>query len=234
MLRKLWLAGMCGIVGLMLMYSQAPIEAQGKKDELAKQVQQLKKALAESHQHFNKLKADFDFYKKKHAVSLRVQKDLDAAHQTIRDRDATIVVLQNKSPTAVADLTKENSALRKRVRELTAIQKAPFIHTAILRLKKADDAQVKRVYDEVAKTIAKIDGVRNVYLGKPAENGTPELAQKGYQLGVVVLLDDADALQKYLDDPLLKQFKDKMSDYWERPLIYDFQRDMDEAKKDAK
>jgi hypothetical protein len=64
-----------------------------------------------------------------------------------------------------------------------------------------------------------------VWIGKPAENATPELAQTGYQLGVTVVLDDAEALQRYLDDPLHKQFTDKMGDAWERPLVFDIQRE---------
>jgi hypothetical protein len=232
MIRKLCMAAACGLVGVMLVCSEAPIEAQGKKDDQAKQIQLLKKNVAERDQIIAKLRADFDAYKLKNPGAPKLQKDLDAARQSIKDKDAQIATLQDKSPTAVADLTKENSALRRRVADLGAIKKAPFVHTVILKLKKADDAQVKQVYDEVAKTLVKIDGVRNVYLGKPAENGTPALAQKGYQLGLVVLLDDADGLQKFLDDPLRKQFMDKMGDYWDRPLVYDFQRDMDEPKKD--
>lgn len=226
MIRKLLVTFFGALVATGLWWSQpAPTEAQGKKDEQAKLIQQLKKSLVERDQQITRLKFELAEAKKKSTAAFRLQKDLDAANQTIRDRDAQIAVLQDKAPKTIADLTKENSTLRKTVRDLQNIQKAPFVHTTILKLKKTDDAQVKKVYDEAAKTLAKIDGVRNVYVGKPAEAGTPELAQKGYQIGVVVLLDDADALQKYLDDPLHKQFTDKMGDYWERPLVYDFQRD---------
>ena len=231
--RKLCLAGLGVAVAALLLGSQATIDGQGKTD-LNKQIAQLKATLAERDKSIAKLHNDFNAYKKSHPGAAKLQKDLDTAHQTIKDRDATIASLQDKSPTTVADLTKENSALRKQVRELQAAKKAPFVHTVILKLKQKDDDQVKKVQDEADKTLAKIDGVRSIYIGKPAEKGTPELAQKGYQLGVVVLLDDADALQKFLDDSLHRQFMDKMGDSWERPVVYDFQRDMDDAKKDEK
>ena len=70
--------------------------------------------------------------------------------------------------------------------------------------------------------------------------GTPELAQKGYQLGIVVLLEDPDTLTKFLEDPLHKQFTDKLADYWERPVVYDFVREkeipmkVEPKKKDTK
>src|SRR3989442_1149431 len=100
MIRKVWLVGACGLVGMMMVCSQAPIEAQGKKDELAKQVQQLKKTLAEREQHIVKLRGDFDAYKVKNPGASKLQKDLDAARQSIKDKDAQIATLQDKSPTA--------------------------------------------------------------------------------------------------------------------------------------
>jgi len=259
MSRKLWLAGACIFAGMVVLCSQTPSPGMGKKDDLAKQNQQLKKALAERDQQINQLEAQVQKLKANDAkddakiaqLNLRVKQleaelkgkkgeknaaklktDLDAANQTIRDKDAVIASLQSKAPTAVADLTKENSALRKTIRDLQAVKKAPFVHTVILKIKTVDDAEIKKVQEEAGKTLAKITVVRSVYIGKPVENGTPELAQKGYQLGVVVLLDDADALQKFLDDTLHKQFMDTMGSYWERPLVYDFQRDPEEPKKD--
>ena len=233
MTRNLYLAGFFLVVIVLLFYSQPRTEGQGKTD-LKNENQQLKNTIAERDKTIANLRFDFNAYKKSHPGAAKLQRDLDAANQTIKDRDATITSLQDKSPTTVADLTKENSALRKQVRDLQAVKKAPFVHTVILKLKKSDDDQVKKVQDEAGKTLAKIDGVRSIYVGKTAENGTPELAQKGYQLGVVVLLDDADSLQKFLDDSLHRQFMDKMGDYWERPVVYDFQRDMDDPKKDEK
>jgi len=257
MIRKLCFAGLIGFVGVVCLCSQAPIDAQGKKDDLAKQVQQLQKAVKERDQTILKLETQLQKLrlddikddgkisqlqqrikqlegdlkgKKADKTTAQYKKDLDAANQAIKEKDQLIATLQSKAPTATADLSKEVIKLRKTVRELEVAKKAPFAHASILKLKKVDDEQVKKIYEEANKSLAKIAGVRSILVGRPVENGTPEFAQKGYQLGVVVLLDDADALRKYLDDPLHKQFNDKMADYWERPLVYDFQRDLDEAK----
>ena len=233
MFRKLCGVVFCALIGAFLLCSQTPTEAQGKKEDLVKQIQQLKKTIQDRDLQIQKSKTDFDAYKKKNPGGTKLQKDLDKANQTIKDKDATIATLQQGSPQAIKDLTKENSALRQRLRDSEAVKKAPFVHSVILKLKTEDAEQAKTIYEEAGKTLAKIDGVRGVWIGKPAENGTPELAQKGYQIGLVVLLDDADSLQRYLDDPLHKQFTDKMGEYWERPVVYDFQRDADMPKKDA-
>ena len=219
MIRKLALACACGLVGVLVWHSQAPTQT---KTDQTKQIQQHKNTISERDQQITKLKADFDAYKKKNPGATKLQKDLDKANQSIKDKDTLIASLQAN------DSSKEITSLRRQLKDLTALKKAPFVHTIILKLKKDDDAQVKKVYDEAGKTLAKIDSVRGIWIGKPAANGPPD-----YQIGVVVLLDDADALQKFLDDSLHKQFNDKMAKDWERPVVYDIQRDPDMPKKAA-
>jgi uncharacterized small protein (DUF1192 family) len=260
MIRKLGAAGFCLLVGMMLFWSQAPTPAQGKKDDQAKQIQQLKKQLADRDQQIQKLEAQISKLKindakddgkiallqqrikqleadlknkKPDKSATQLRKDLDAANLSIKDKDAQIAALQDKAPKATAELSKEITKLRGRVRELEAVKKAPLVHSVILKLKKADPEQVKIISEEANKTLAKIEGVRGMWIGKPAENATPELAQKGYQLGLVVLLDDSDALQKFLEDPLHKQFNDKMGTLWDRPVVYDIQREVEEPKEKA-
>ncbi len=233
MIRKLCVAGLCVLAGVALLCSQAPTIAQ-PKDEVAK----LKKTIAERDKTIaglqaqnQKLKQDADANKKKVAHADKLQRDLDAANQSLKDKDVQIAALRDKSPKSTAELSTENIRLRRNIRDLEAVKKAPFVHTVILKLKKTDDDKVKAIADEAGKTLAKIEGVRGVWVGKPAEDGTPELAQKGYHLGVVVLLDDASALKKFLDDPLHMQFNDKMGSLWEPPVVYDIQRDLEEPKK---
>lgn len=255
MTRKLWLAGLVGLVGVALLSSQAPSDAQGKKDELTKMIQKLQAQLKEKDQTINnlqnqiqklklegtkddgkiallqqkikQLEADLKGKKdgKGDKSAAQLKKDLEAAQQTIKERDQTIKTLEQKAPKAVADLNRENQQLRSLLREAESVKKAPFVHTIILKSKKEDEKQILIVTEEAQKTLGMINGVRGLWIGKRAEKGTPELAQTGYQLGIVVLLDDADALTKFLDDPLHKQFNDKLGSAWERPVVYDILRD---------
>lgn len=255
MARQFCLAAFGGIVGFAILCSDPSIEAQGKKEDPAKTIQKLQQQLKDRDQQIQKLETQLQKLKledvkddakitilqqrikqlenelkgkkpdKADKTAAQWKKELDYANQSIKEKDLLIATLQKKAPAATADLSKEVERLRKSVKELEAIKKAPFVHSVILKLKKDDDAQVKAINDEATKTIAKISGVRGVWIGKPAENGTPDLAQKGYQLGLVILFDDANALQKFLEDPLHKQFNEKLADYWERPIVYDIQRE---------
>lgn len=165
----------------------------------------------------------------------KLKKDLEAAKKSLKEKDDLITTLQDTTTKAAADLAKEVVALRRKAKELEAVKKAPFVHSLVLKTKSEANAdQVKAVTEEVLRTLPMIDGVRGVWIGKPAEFGTPELAQKGYQLGIVVLLEKAESLDKFLEDPLHKQFTDKLADYWERPVVYDFVNEMDMPKDTKK
>lgn len=149
---------------------------------------------------------------------------------TINQLNSTITA--NKA--SMKDKDSQISTMQKRLTTLENLKKAPYLHTSILKLKKPDDAQVKRVYDTAFTTIARIDGVRGMFIGKPADDTTVESARKDYQLAITILLDDKDALKSYLDDPLYKKFTDKLGDYWETPTVYDILRDVDAEKKNEK
>ncbi|MSU79892.1 MAG: hypothetical protein EXS16_17610 [Gemmataceae bacterium] len=252
------------VTGSLLLTHRDQAPAQGKKDDLGKQVQTLKKTVADRDQAILKLEAQIQKLKlndvrddgKMAQLQQRIKQleselkgkkttptgdkntteklktDLAAANKSIKDKDDLIATLQNASPKSTADLAKEIVSLRRRAKEFDAVIKAPFVHSLVLKTKtEASSEQVKAITDEVLKTLPQIEGVRGVWLGKPAEFGTPGLAQKGYQVGVVVLLENAETLDKFLADPLHKQFTDKLGDSWERPVVYDFVRESEMPKK---
>jgi len=213
MIRKLCVIVSCGVAVTLLLCNQAPTPAQAKKDDPTKQIADLKKKVSD-----------------RDTTITQLNSKITANTASLKDKDTQIKSLNDQADTT-----------QKRLKVLEALKKAPYLHTVVLKLKKPDDAQVQRVYDEAYKTIAKIKGVRGMFIAKPAEDDTPELAQKDYHLGLIVMLDDADALKSYLDDPLHQKFVDKMGDYWDKPIVYDLQRDLDaekkseaKAKKDAK
>lgn len=204
MIRKLCVVFTCaGLVVGAILCSQAPMPAQAKKDDPTKQIADLKKKVSD-----------------RDATITQLNGKVAANTASLKDKDAQI-----------KSLSDQTDGMQKRLKVLEALKKAPYLHTVVLKLKKTDDAQVQRVYDEAHKTIAKIKGVRGMFIAKPADDDTPELAQKDYHLGLIVLLDSADALKTYRDDPLHQKFVDKMSDYWEKPVVYDLQRDLDAEKK---
>jgi hypothetical protein len=95
--------------------------------------------------------------------------------------------------------------------------------------KDAPPAEADAVIADAREMLAKIPTVRNVKIGPPAEKATPAVSKKDYHLGLLVLFDDAEGLQTYLDHPQHKQFVEKHNKYWDMEAlkVYDF---MDQKK----
>jgi len=105
----------------------------------------------------------------------------------------------------------------------TVIRKpAPFVHTVIFYLKKeAPATEADALIADSQKLLAKIPTVREIRAGKPAEKATP-IATKDYQVGLLVLFDDADGLHTYLDHPLHKEYVSNHEKNLEKVVVYDF------------
>jgi hypothetical protein len=101
----------------------------------------------------------------------------------------------------------------------------PYVHTVIFTLKKDAPAnEVEAIITDCHELLEKIGTVRHLWAGKPAEKATPKMAKKDYQVGLLVIFDDADGLQKYLDDPLHLKFLEKHGQFvdMEKLGVYDF------------
>jgi hypothetical protein len=103
---------------------------------------------------------------------------------------------------------------------------APFVHCVIFRMKKDAPADaVEQVIADCHKMLAKIRSVRSVRAGRPAKTGTDEKLKKPFDVGLLVLCDDAAGLKAYIDDPLHKQFVAKYGKYFdiEQLQVFDFE-----------
>jgi hypothetical protein len=105
-------------------------------------------------------------------------------------------------------------------------EKGSYVHVVIFRMKKdaPDDATAQAMHDCHA-MLGKITAVRSVKVGKPAEKSTPKLASKDYDFGLLILVDDADGLKAYLEDPLHLEFVKKHGKHFdmEKLQVFDFQ-----------
>lgn len=119
---------------------------------------------------------------------------------------------------------KELADLRAKVKNLEALKQAGYVHTMILKLKQdTPEKEVAGFLDKASSALTKFPGVRGVWMGKPASVAS-EGAQKDYQVGVLLLFDDADALRTFLDDPAQKRWAASLQKTWESPTIFDFAR----------
>src|SRR5262245_6299844 len=84
---------------------------------------------------------------------------------------------------------------------------APYVHCVIFHLKKdAPENAAEGLITDAQELLAKIPSVREVKAGRPADKGTPDLAKKDFQVGLLVLVEDFDALKAYLDHPLHQEY----------------------------
>ncbi len=110
-----------------------------------------------------------------------------------------------------------------------AEEKAPagsYVHVVIFHMKKdAPSGAVKDAIADCHALLEKITAVRAVKVGRPATEGTPKLARKDYDFGLLILVDDAAGLKAYLEDPLHLQFVEKHGKFFdmEKLQVFDFQ-----------
>jgi hypothetical protein len=102
---------------------------------------------------------------------------------------------------------------------------APYVHTVIFHLKK--DAPKEAAAELIAdchQMLARIPTVRALRAGRPAENASPGVAKKDYAVGLMILFDNYDGLQTYLDHALHVQFVEKHGKNldMEKLQVYDF------------
>lgn len=102
---------------------------------------------------------------------------------------------------------------------------APYVHAVVFRMKKdaAKDAVEKAIAD-CHELLAKIPAVRSVRAGRPAAKGTPDVPKMEFDFALLVLVDDADGLEKYLKHPLHLQFVAKHGPAFdmEKLQVFDF------------
>ena len=103
--------------------------------------------------------------------------------------------------------------------------KAPYAHVVIFRMKKdAPKDAVEKAIADCHEYLAKIRAVRSVRAGRPAEKGTPDVPKMEYDFALLVLVENADGLEKYLKDPLHLKFVDKHGPFFdmEKLQVFDF------------
>jgi hypothetical protein len=110
----------------------------------------------------------------------------------------------------------------RRDRRITVRKPPPFVHTVIFYLKKDAPAnEADAIIADSQRLLAKIPSVREIRAGRPADKG-PAVVVKDYQVGLLVLFDDAEGMQTYLDHPLHKEFVTGHEKGFEKVVVYDF------------
>ncbi len=104
-------------------------------------------------------------------------------------------------------------------------QKAPYVHAVIFYLRgDAPAGEVDALVADCHAMLGSIPSVRELRAGKPAEKTKPDNSKKDYQVGLLVLFDNAQGLDAYLTHPQHLQFVAKHGKYIDREKlsVYDF------------
>jgi hypothetical protein len=99
-----------------------------------------------------------------------------------------------------------------------------FVHTVYFWLQPNTPAETRQaMVNDCEMLLSRIEGVRNVWAGVPA-NTPREVVDNSYDVGLCVVLDDKDAHDAYQVAEPHKEFIGKYKPHWQRVQIYDFHR----------
>jgi hypothetical protein len=118
------------------------------------------------------------------------------------------------------------AAAAEKVKAVAAADKnaAPYVHTVIFHLKKDSPADTVEKIIEGCHTLEAIPTVRALKAGRraAADDSTPKVASQDYDVGLVVLFDDAAGLKTYLTHETHLKFVKDYGQYFEKVQVYDF------------
>jgi len=104
-------------------------------------------------------------------------------------------------------------------------KKGLLVHAVIFTLKKDTPAEkVDEVIADCHQMLGKIKAVRKVMAGRPTKEKAEPITQTGYDVGMIILVDDFAGLKAYLEDPLHVEFVKKWGKSFdiEKLKVYDF------------
>lgn len=187
------------------------LDATKSRNDLIKALQELR----EKDQTIVKLQAQINANDRLADELLAKGKELDRA---TRDLNRTKFELDK-----IKDDLKKSTDDQKKLRgELDAVRNPRLVHQMYFYLKKdAPEGAANELIRDAQEMLGKVRGVRGLWIGKPAEKATPEIAVKDFHVGLVVFFDDQDGLARFLDDAKYKEFLEKYSQHLEKTPVYD-------------
>jgi hypothetical protein len=112
-----------------------------------------------------------------------------------------------------------------RTDKAAADKPAPFVHVVIFHLKKdAPEGEADALIADAHELLQSIPTVRGLKAGKPSEKSTSGRAKKNYDVGLMVLFDDAEGMETYLKHPQHLKYVEKHLKHVdeEKLTVYDF------------
>lgn len=199
-----------------------PVRAGGNKNnDEARLRAQIKKLEQDARQDDAKIRQLQGQLQKANAEAEQDARQAQKLQQLLKQREQQMQQLLQelkKSAQPTAEEKKQLDALKSQVKQLELVTKAGYVHTMLLKLKPdAPEAAVNKLVRSVPAKLDPLPGVRAVWAGKAAKEYSDT-----YQVGIVVLLDNAAAMQKLSRDAAYLRFTEELKKDWESPRVFDF------------
>ena len=99
--------------------------------------------------------------------------------------------------------------------------KPMLAHHVFFWLKDPTSAQDRTKLIEGLRTLEKIETVRQLHIGVPAETEKRPVVDNSYSVSELIFFDDLAGQNTYQEHPIHKQFVEKYSSLWEKVIVYD-------------
>jgi hypothetical protein len=103
----------------------------------------------------------------------------------------------------------------------TAPAKPMLIHHVFFWLKNPASKEDQAKLIEGVKSLSKIETVRQLHVGMPAETEKRPVVDNSYAVSELIFFDDLAGQSTYQDHPVHKKFVTDYSHLWEKVIVYD-------------
>jgi hypothetical protein len=103
----------------------------------------------------------------------------------------------------------------------TAPAKPMLIHHVFFWLRNPASKEDQAKLIEGVKSLSKIETVRQLHVGMPAETEKRPVVDNSYAVSELIFFDDLAGQSTYQDHPVHKKFVTDYSHLWEKVIVYD-------------
>jgi hypothetical protein len=102
-------------------------------------------------------------------------------------------------------------------------QKSAVIHHVFFWLKNPKSQEDRDKLIEGVKTLEKIESVRAIHVGIPADTPARPVVDASYSVTELIFFDDVAGQNTYQDHPVHKAFVENYGKLWKKVVVYDSQ-----------
>jgi hypothetical protein len=100
-------------------------------------------------------------------------------------------------------------------------EKKQLLHHVFFWLKNPDSKEDLNKLLEGLKTLRKIETVKKLYIGVPANTEKRPVVDSSYSVSELMIFDDTEGQNVYQVHPLHKKFVEECGDLWSKVIVYD-------------